>query len=340
MNRAMTRSCPAAVVAVCLCLLLTSCSSGDDDASGASASTTSAVGVTTTVAAPATTATTGPATTTTSVAPHAGSGAVPSTQEEQSAVDAVDRWIELEDQAFAAGTTEAVIDELDALMEDGSVAVQGSLDLGGPVQRTGRARIDRIWQPDDGVVALDVCKIVATPQGEARTAHTFTATGGATPFLRNETVYMLERDGVTCPPDDIIEPVLATYERWMELNTASALDPTADARELYQLSSNEVAEDFGQLNSRLAEAGRYESFDPPLNPVVFAYAPDAEKASVVDCHLVESSRGEYDAAGARVDGSEPGTLEQIDTTLRRDADGWRLVAWAVPEDASWCEERS
>ncbi len=106
-----------------------------------------------------------------------------------------------------------------------------------PVERTSRARIDRIWHPDEGVIGLDVCKIIKTPTGEARTAHTITATAGATPYIENETVYILERDGVTCPPDDIIEPVLATYERWMELNTASALDPTADASELHELAA-------------------------------------------------------------------------------------------------------
>lgn len=334
----MTRSRPAAV-AVALCLVIGACASGDDDAAQARASTTTAAaaGATTTGAAPTTTA--APATTTT-VAPPAGPGARPATPEEQAAVDAIDRWLELEDQAFTAGTTEAVVDELDALMEEGSVAVQGSLDLAGPVERSSRARIDRLWHPDDGVTGLDVCKIIETPAGEARTAHAITATAGATPFLQNETVYILERDGITCPPDDIIDPVLATYQRWMELNTASALDPTADASELYELSGPEVADDFTQLNTRLAEAGRYESFDPPLHPVVFAYGPGVGEASIVDCHPVEMGRGEFDEAGSRVAGSEPGSVEQVDTTLRRVNDRWRLVTWAVPEDPSWCEERS
>ncbi|MFA9565384.1 MAG: hypothetical protein ACERLM_11855, partial [Acidimicrobiales bacterium] len=149
---------------------------------------------TATTAAPPSTA--APVTTTTAP-PTAAIGAEPSTPEEQEAVDAIDRWLDLEDQAFAAGSTDAVIDELDALVLDGSVAVEGSLIVGGAVERTSRARIDRIWHPDEGVIGLDVCKIIETPAGEERTAHTITATAGATPFLRNETVYILGRDGIT-----------------------------------------------------------------------------------------------------------------------------------------------
>ncbi len=245
----MTRSRSAAV-AVALCLVVAACSSGDDD-DGAQTpgSTTSLAEVTTTLEAPTTTV--APATTSTT-APTTGPSAGPTTPEEQAAVDAIDRWLELEDQAFTAGTTEAVIDELDALMEEGSVAVQGSLDLGGAVERTSRARIDRIWHPDDGVTGLDVCKIIETPAGEARTAHTITATDGATPFLQNETVYILERDGITCPPDDIIEPVLATYERWMELNTALGPRPHRRRSELYEFSGQEVVEAFSRLELDLA----------------------------------------------------------------------------------------
>ena len=276
-NRAMTRS-RSAVVAVALCLVVAACSSGDDVEGETQGSTTSMAAVTTTIAPPTTTV--APATTTTIAAPTMVPSAGPGTPEEQAAVDAIDRWLELEDQAFTAGTTEAVIDELDALMQDGSVAVQGSLDLGGPVDRTSRARIDRIWHPDDGVTALDVCKTIETPQGEARTAHTITATDGATPFLQNETVSILERDGITCPPDDIIDPVLATYERWMELNTASALDPTADASELYELSSPEVAEDFRQLNAptRRGWSIRDRSIQPLQSRCLRIDVPEAEEA--------------------------------------------------------------
>jgi hypothetical protein len=336
----MTRSRSAAV-AVALCLVVAACSSGDDDADlgEAQGTTTSTTAVTATTAAPPSTA--APVTTTTAP-PTAAIGAVPNTPEEQAAVDAIDRWLELEDQAFAAGTTDAVIDELDALVQDGSVAVEGSLIVGGAVERTSRARIERIWHPSDGVTGLDVCKIIETPAGESRTAHTITATAGATPFLQNETVYILERDGVTCPPDDIIEPVLATYERWMELNTASALDPTADASELYELSGEEVAEDFRQLNARLAETGRYEFFAPPLNPNVHSHSPDTGVAEVVDCHEVEQGRGLFDETGTRISGAEPGSLEEIRTTLESSDGGatWRLAGWKAPEDRSWCESRS
>ena len=343
--RAMTRSRSAAV-AVALCLLLIAACSSSDDAAGLG----EVQGTTTvTSAAPATSAapsrtTAAPATTTTAAAARATAlGVVPSTPEEQAAVDAIDRWLELEDQAFADGTTEAVIDELDALMRDGSILVQGSLDLGGPVERTSRARIDRIWHPSENVTRMDVCRIFETPAaGEVRTAHTITATTGATPFLENETVYILERDGVTCPPDEIIEPVLATYERWMELNTASALDPTADATELYELSAPDVAEDFRALNARLAEVGRYETFDPPLNASIRWHRPETGDVEVVNCHLVEEDRGVYDAQGGRISGAEPGTLEEVDTTFGATNDGaaWWLVGWQVAQDMSWCIERS
>ena len=334
----MTRSRSAAV-ALALCFVVAACSSGDDDLGEAQGTTTSTTEVTATTAAPPSTAA---PVTTTRAPPTAAIGAEPSTPEEQEAVDAIDRWLDLEDQAFAAGSTDAVIDELDALVLDGSVAVEGSLIVGGAVERTIRARIDRIWHPDEGVIGLDVCKIIETPAGEERTAHTITATAGATPFLRNETVYILGRDGITCPPDDIIEPVLTTYERWMELNTASALDPTADASELYELSREEVAEDFRQLNTRLAETGRHESFDPPLNGSIRWHRPETGEVELVDCHLVEEDRGLFDAQGERISGAEPGTLEEIDTTFGASDDGavWRLMGWQVAQDMSWCIERS
>ncbi len=255
--------------------------------------------VATTVAPPTTTV--APATTSTTAAPTTVRSAGPSTPEEQAAVDAIDRWLELEDQAFSAGTTEAVIDELDALIEDGSVAVQGSLDLGGPVERTSRARIDRIWHPDDGVTRLDVCKTIETPQGEARTAHTITATDGATPFLQNETVHILERDGITCPPDDIIDPVLATYERWMELNTAAARDPTADASELYELqqepSWSATVQQTQRSDSRETVDTRFVRSGPRTQSFASIVETEQARRCRSPCRRVTDGEGVFDADG-------------------------------------------
>ena len=337
----MTRSRSAAV-AVALCLVAAACSSGDGDGREAQGPTTSVAAVTTTIAPPTTTA--APATTTTTAAPTTVRSAGPGTHEEQAAVDAIDRWLELEDQAFSAGTTDAVIAELDALMEDGSVAVQGSLDLGGPVERTSRARIDRIWHPADGVTGLDVCKTIETPQGEARTAHTITATDGAAPFLQNETVSILERDGITCPPDDIIDPVLATYERWMELNTASALDPSADATELYELSGPEMVEFLIAENTDLAAAGRYEVFRPTGRGEISWYRPsssaETEAALVTLCHRVEDDRGVYDAdTNELLEPRSPGELRQFNALLVHAEGQWLVDGTVSEEDQTWCEER-
>lgn len=335
----MTRSRSAAVAA-CLCVVIAACSADDDEvgpgrAQGTSPPTSAASP--TTAAAPTTVA---PGTSSTTAVPVVGIRITPSTPEEQAAVEAVDRWLELEDQAFSAGTTEAVIDELDTLMKDGSILLQGSLDLGGPVERTSRARIERIWHPDEHVTRMDVCKIVETPAaGEMRTAHTITATAGATPYLESETVFILERDGITCPPDDIIEPVLATYERWMELNTASALDPTADATELYELSGPEVVQAFTQVRANLADTGGHEVFDPPLDGVVVSYAPDSDEATVLDCHLVEDERGTFDAEGDLVGGTRPGVVEHVHAGLRRVAQSWLVISFWIEEDPQWCEPR-
>lgn len=332
----MTRSRSAAV-AVALCSVVAACSSGDDDLGEAQGSTISAPEVTTSVAAPATT-TPAPATTSTTTAPPADPGATASTPQGQAAVDAVDRWIELEDQAFAAGTTESV-DELDALMKDGSVTVRGSLTLGGPVERTGRARIDRIWHPEDGVTGLDVCKIIETPQGEARTAHTITATDGATPFLENETVYILERDGITCPPDDIIEPVLATYERWMGLFSAALADPANPAAELYERSSENLRQELDDTLADLRSDRLTERLNWTPNATVRSFSPSARVAEIVACREVAEDEGVFDADGVLVSGEDIGHVDQLTVRTGHMDDDWLVADYFFAEEAGWCAER-
>ena len=333
----MTRSRSAAV-AVALCLVAAACSSGDDDGSEAQGSTTSVAAVTTTVAPPTTTV--APATTTTTAAPTTVRNAGPSTPEEQAAVDAIDRWLELEDQAFSAGTTDAVIDELDALMADGSVAVQGSLDLGGPVERTSRARIDRIWHPADGVTGLDVCKTIETPQGEARTAHTITATDGATPFLQNETVSILERDGVTCPPDDIIEPVLATYERWMELEIAAGRDPGSEIGELLSLSGEALGKRLLDFRAEQLAEGFYVLPHPEMFVSIVEHDPEFNEVVTYGCRTLSDEGGAFNTAtDEHMTRGLPGDTAQFSARLAWLDGQWQVVSFWYPEDIAWCEER-
>ena len=334
----MTRSRSAAV-AVALCLVIAACSSGDNAATQARASTTTApaAGASTNSATPTTTA--APAPTTTAASP-ADPGARPATPEEQAAVDAIDRWLELEDQAFAAGTNEAVIDELDALMQEGSVAVQGSLDLAGPVERTSRARIDRIWHPDDGVTGLDVCKSIETPGGQARTAHTITATAGATPFLQNETVSILERDGITCPPDNVIEPVLATYERWKELEIEAGRDPESDISELLSLSGEDLGRQLLAFQEEQLAEGYYVLPHPEEFRSAVEFDPESREVVTYGCRIVSDGGGAFSVAtDEHISRGLPGEIAQFSARLVLVDGEWRVVSFWYPEDITWCEER-
>ncbi len=180
-------------------VLAAGCSPGTDGSLGEAEGSTP-------TRSPATTPTAPRVSSTTATAPATrGLGAEPDGPEEAAAVAAVQRWFELEDLSFAAGTADAVRGELETLLSGAADLVDLAVEVAGPIERTSRARVERIWQPEEGVIRMDVCRIIDVGDEETRSTLEVTATTGATPLLESVLVEDLARDGVACPPDEIIE---------------------------------------------------------------------------------------------------------------------------------------
>ena len=210
--------------------------------------------------------------------------------------------------------------------------VQGSLDLGRP-GRPDQPSPDRSHlAPRRGVTRLDVCKTIETParRGPDRAHDHGHGWSNAVP-RRTRRSTSSSATASPVPPDDIIEPVLATYERWMELNTASALDPTADATELYELSSRRGGG--GLPAAQRADSPRpvgTSRFDPAAQPRSSRiHRPDdGRSGGRRSATRSRTDRGIFDAdRNAESRAPNPETLEQVerrscDATTVRVAPGW------------------